>query len=105
MSRQPTQTTRFSTSNMQSSFVVGSPFTVFGDSSREPLSDKTGFILNQPRNTFVSDNSNIARPTILQQPHTGQQNAVPTELLAVAASEKKRSWSESSSPDGSASKN
>ena len=69
VSRQPTQTTRFSTQNMgNSSFVLGSPFTVFADSSREPLSDKTNSILNQPRNY---DNSNIARPTILQQPTMG----------------------------------
>ena len=62
VSRQPTQTTRFSTQNMGNSFVLGSPFTVFADSSREPLSDKTHLILNQPR---TYDNLNIARPTIV----------------------------------------
>ena len=67
---------------MGNSFVLGSPFTVFADTFREPLSDKTSSILNQARN---GENSNIARPTILQQPAMVVQNAVPTELLAVAA--------------------
>lgn len=98
--RRVTQTTHASTGMNASGLQgLGSP-SIFGNSSVEPFAEKT---LTSAMFNF-EETQRIPRPTMLQDLHVQRQEALPSKLLA-AASGKKRSWSESSSAEGSASKN